>query len=435
MLRLCIKTTGQYFCVHCILRQSTEIHWLEKKMIETDISRYAGLNSPVFEANPNLATDQCHDLDIRLSRYFKFLMKKYRRVAEMGENSAVCSGGLQQYLIRQSEKQKQLRDDQTEHNQQQSAFECLPIDVRLHIFSYLTAKELCNVSRVCWSWYNLTEDNLLWSELLARDIHKWSTIGHCSNPAIYREVDSELSNKEIYLRCSPEIKMLQNQQNYVFNNISSLLKYFLPKKTPLFVMFGPGLETDTSGIVRGIIEGPEFEKTGMFPGKFDGVGGGFTLRNSEGCQFHLSVMYSASKKEREAANRVRDQSHKWMQESKSENGESKYEVLPAVQDFCKTVDGFIYVVDASSDTPSVETGIHELQAMVSERWSATYVPVLVLAAAKRSDTPRLSCFEVVERLKLSQLSRPWQVQNCDTATKEGIPSGLKWLAEQSRRKY
>lgn len=372
-------------------------------------------------------------VDHRNSFYFKFLMKKYKKhIGEM-EGNSVCSGGLQQYLIRQHD--KRVKNEQTVESQQQSKFECLPVDVRLHIFSYLTAKELCLVSRVCRSWYDITEDNLLWSDLLARDIHMWNTIGHNTNPAIYKEVDSELSNKEIYLRCSPEIKMLQRQHNDVFSNISTILRYFLPKKTPMFAMFGPGLETETSGLVRQIIEGSDFEKTGMFPGKFDGVGGGFTLRNSTGCQFHLSVMYSSSKKDREATNRNRDQGHRWLKESKGEEENNKYELLPAVQDFCKTVDGFIYVVSASTDSPAVETGLNELRAMVSERWSATYVPVLILSAVQQPSVQRLSCFEVIERLQLSQLNRPWQVQNCDLETRDGILSGINWLEEQSKRKY
>lgn len=367
------------------------------------------------------------------SYYFKFLMKKYKRhIGEMDGNS-VCSGGLQQYLIRQREHQR--KSEKTEECQQQSTFECLPVDVRLHIFSYLSAKELCIVSRVCRSWYDITEDNLLWSDVLSRDIHKWSTIGHNTNPSMYKEVNSEMTNKEIYLSCSPEVKMLQRQQNDVFSNISTILRYFLPKKTPLFAMFGPGLESNTSGLVRRIINESDFEQIGMFPGKFDGVGGGFTMRNPSGCQFHLSVMYSAAKKEREASNRDRNHSHRWMKVNKDEANGNKHELLPAVQDFCKTVDGFIYVADATADFPVVETGLDELQAMVSERWSATHVPVLVLSATQTPDTPRLSCFEIVERLQLSQLNRPWQVQNCDIETRNGIHNGLAWLEEQSKRKY
>ncbi|XP_052777320.1 F-box only protein 4-like [Mya arenaria] len=368
--------------------------------------------------------------------YFRHLIKKYKK--HMGEElgtSSVCSGGLQQYLIKQHERQERLKTEQDETTQHQSKFECLRVDVRLHIFSFLTATELCKASQVCRSWYDITEDNLLWAGLLERDIPKWDVIGHNTNPAMYKEVESEWSNKEIYLRCSPEVNTLMHQQNALINNLTSMLRYFFPKKTPMLAMFGPGLESQTSGLVRKIMNGSMFESTGLFPGKFDGVGGGITLKSPEGAQFHWSVMYSASKKEREQSNRDRSHKHRMMRERRDSDGNERFELVPAVQDFCKTVDGFIYVVDATEEAPAVETGLNELEAMLSERWSATHVPVLVLATTLEATTPRLSCFEVVERLKLSQLSRPWQVRSSNVESLDGLVAGFQWLAEQSQRKY
>lgn len=366
--------------------------------------------------------------------YFRHLIKKYKRQMGDVDNNSVCSGGLQQYLIKQGEKKEKQKLEMEIKGQEQSKFEQLPVDVRLHIFSFLTAADLCRVSRVCQSWYDITEDNLLWAGLLTRDILHWNMIGHNTNPAMYKEVDSDWSNKEIYLRCSPEVNRLMHQQNAIFSNISSMLRYFLPKKTPLFAMFGPGLESKTSGIVRKIIEDSEFQKMGMFPGKFDGVGGGFTLKSTNGSQFHLSVMYSASKREREQASGDRNERNKLMRPNRSSDTNDKYELVPAVQDFCRTVDGFIYVVDATPSCPEVESGLSELLAMVSERWSATHVPVLVLSTIPQSGAGRIPCCEVVERLKLVALNRPWQVRDCSIDTTEGLLEGFSWLAEQSQRK-
>ncbi|XP_053390204.1 F-box only protein 4-like [Mercenaria mercenaria] len=373
-------------------------------------------------------------LDQSSAFYFKHLIKKYRR--QMGDvgNNSVCSGGLQQYLIKQGEKKEKQRLERENTGQEQSRFEQLPVDVRLHIFSYLTATDLCRSSQVCRSWYDITEDNLLWAGLLECDIRHWNMIGHNTNPAIYKEVDSDWPNKEIYLRCSPEVNRLMHQQNALFSNISSMLRYFLPKKTPLFTMFGPGLESNTSGLVRKIIEESEFQKTGMFPGKFEGVGGGFTLKSPSGSQFNLSVMYSASKREREQTNRDRNQGNRFMRLRKNAEGVENYELVPAVQDFCRTVDGFVYVVDATPSSPEVESGLSELLAMVSERWSATHVPVLVLSTIVQAGTARLPCCDVVERLKLADLNRPWQVRDCSIDTREGLLEGFTWLSEQSQRK-
>ncbi|XP_060582950.1 F-box only protein 4-like [Ruditapes philippinarum] len=384
-------------------------------------------STQIFEGDVTL-------LDQNSAFYFKHLIKKYRRQMGDVDNSNVCSGGLQQYLIKQGEKKERQRLERESTGQEQSRFEQLPVDVRLHIFSFLTASDLCRSSRVCRSWYDITEDNLLWAGLLERDIKHWNMIGHNTNPAMYKEVNSDWSNKEIYLRCSPEVTKLMHQQNALFSNISSMLRYFLPKKTPLFAMFGPGLESNTSGLVRKIMEDSEFQSVGMFPGKFEGVGGGFTLKSPAGSQFNLSVMYSASKREREQANRDRNHGNKFMRVKKNTEGEESYELLPNVQDFCRTVDGFIYVVDSSPSCPAVESGLNELLAMVSERWSATHVPVLVLSTIVQAGTPRLPCCDIVERLKLADLNRPWQVRDCSIDTREGVLEGFTWLAEQTQRK-
>ncbi|KAL4236608.1 common myeloid progenitor cell proliferation [Mactra antiquata] len=363
--------------------------------------------------------------------YFRYLIKKYRR--RMGDQD-VCSGGLQHFLIKQKEKKRQANYEKEVNCQEQSMFEQLPVDVKLHIFSYLSAIDLCKASRVCRSWYDITEDNLLWAGLLQRGLPTWNQIGHNTNPFIYREVESDWSNKQIYLRCSPEVNQMMHQQNALFSNLTYMLRYFLPKKIPMFAMFGPGLESKTSGLVRKIMHDSDFQCMAMFPGKFDGVGGGFTLKNKSGSQFHLSVMYSASKKERERSNGNRDEWNKLMRENKDAPENEKYELVPAVQDFCKTVDGFVYVVDSSVDSPAVETGLSELLAMVSERWSSTHVPVLVLSVVPEASTSRIPCCEIVTRLNLSQLSRPWQVRDCSIDVNEGISAGFQWLSEQSQRK-
>ena len=63
-------------------------------------------------------------------------------------------------------------------------------------------------------------------------------------------------------------------------------------------------------------------------------------------------MYSASKREREQANRDRNHGNRFMRVKKNKEGEESYELLPNVQDFCRTVDGFIYVVDSTPDCPA-----------------------------------------------------------------------------------
>lgn len=368
-------------------------------------------------------------LDSKTVFYFN-LIRKYKKYLGDMEAPNVCSGGLQQFLNKQTDKQK--RDDS--YVQKQSKFECLPVDVRLHIFSYLTATDLCRVSHVCRSWYDITEDNLLWQGLLERDVGTWNVIGHNTNPEIYKEVGSDWTNKAIYLRCSPVVNKMMYEQNTMFHNISNMLRYFLPKKTPSFTMFGPGLETKTRFIARKIMSTPTlFEILQMVPGRFGGVGSGFKMKCGS-TQFILSLLYSATRKEREQENFNRAQQNHLLKAQQDQDGSTEFELNPAVRDFCQTLDGFIYVVDASADAPAVESSLDELQAMVSERWSATYVPVLVVSLTTTASASRLPCCEVVRRLQLSQFNRPWQVRDCVADTLEGLAEGFSWLVEQSQRK-
>lgn len=85
---------------------------------------------------------------------------------------------------------------------------------------------------------------------------------------------------------------------------------------------------------------------------FVGVGGGMTLKTETSHVFNLTVLYSAPKKEREQhTDQDRMRWNKLVKESKNGGGE-KYELLPAVRDLCQTLDGFVYVVDSSVDSPA-----------------------------------------------------------------------------------
>ena len=63
------------------------------------------------------------------------------------------------------------------------------------------------------------------------------------------------------------------QENRNFHQLSNMLRSLMPKKTQKLAMFGPGLESGTSGIARKILEDSTgmFKTVGMFPGKFEGM--------------------------------------------------------------------------------------------------------------------------------------------------------------------
>ena len=78
-----------------------------------------------------------------------------------------------------------------------------------------------------------------------------------------------------------------------------------------------------------------------------------TLKTETSHVFNLTVLYSASRREREQrADQDRMQRNKLVKESKDADSTEKYELVPAVRDLCQTLDGFVYVIDASRDSPS-----------------------------------------------------------------------------------
>ncbi len=84
-----------------------------------------------------------------------------------------------------------------------------------------------------------------------------------------------------------------------------------------------------------------------------------TLKLPSGNNFHLTVLYAATKQEREAnQNRDRLATNKLMSKQKNTQNEDDdgsnvtYELQQSIKDLCHTLDAFIFVVDASRDLES-----------------------------------------------------------------------------------
>lgn len=387
----------------------------------------------------------------------KELMSKYRMYSK-GKDSQVVSGGLQQYIInklkRRGENEKSLtqrlkalylRDESvqfsvgTTDSGHVSMFDRMPVYIRLNIFSFLDARSLCKACRVNKTWNQLLWDNILWSHRLAVDKRLWTQVSHTSNPEVYTDVDSDLSQKEIYLRCSPEVLKNQREENTTFHQVSTVLKYLMPKRAPKAAMFGPGLESSTSGIVRKMLyeDNASFTRVAMFPGQFDGMGAGMTLKLPDGHHFHMSVLYSASKREREQNQRQdRMARNRLMHPQQGAQGsdEVTYELQPALKQLCHTLSAFICVVDASGAKDMVSAGRDELLAMVQERWASPHVPVLVLSCIPTAASARLPAVEVVDALSLSSFTRPWMVLDCVVEDLAHVAEGIQWMIEMCQRK-
>ncbi|GFN98552.1 F-box only protein 4-like [Plakobranchus ocellatus] len=320
-----------------------------------------------------------------------------------------------------------------------SLFQSLPVDLKMAVFSLLDAKSLCLACCVCREWRIISSDNSLWRRLLQRDIRQWSQISNVTNPRLYLEMDSDWSQKEIYLKCSPVVQQQLKVATSTFQQVSSYLKSFIPRKVPKVAMFGPGLETSTSGVVRRILyeENNIFRRIALFPGQFDGVGGGMTLRLPSRHTLHLSVLYSASKQERERREgHDRLEGNKLLQKRDGDQNHpecqvSQYELKPQIRHLCMTLDAFIFVVDATQTQETVSASCAELQAMLRER-KFGLVPVLILSCVPRPEDVRLSADDVVSCLKMETLTQPWLVINCVTETLASIDQGIVWLVEQAQ---
>jgi hypothetical protein len=86
-----------------------------------------------------------------------------------------------------------------------------------------------------------------------------------------------------------------------------------------------------------------------------------TLQLPNSVSFHLTVLYTASRQERENQNRAQQQNrlsrNRMMNQQRNVEGDVDtgpvYELQPALQQLCHTLNAFIFVVDATS---TKETG-------------------------------------------------------------------------------
>ncbi|XP_014782629.1 uncharacterized protein LOC106878055 [Octopus bimaculoides] len=305
-------------------------------------------------------------------------------------------------------------------------FDMLPQEMKLQIFSYLGAKDLCTCAHVSKHWQCLTSLDFLWNRLLRRDVKTWNTISYDTNPDLCKEFEPPWTHKKIYRHCCPA---LQKPKSSGWN-LNSLLSTFFQMTTPKIGIFGPGLESKTSKIITHILSDPTkvFQQNGVVPGSFSGVGS-FFLMSISNLTFSLTVMYSCAKKDRERAARQGLQQLRHLPQS---------EHLKAL---CRSLDAFIFVVDAT-DMPSMRWAGTELFNMVNEKSSYRRTPVLVLccvpedsseqvttssSSSSTSSTHTMTCFEVVNSLQLIKLIKPWQVCRCAIGNMDEYRKGFEWI--------
>lgn len=251
----------------------------------------------------------------------------------------------------------------------------------------------------------------------------WPSISSRSNPLSYMLVQSDRSQKEIYLTCSPTIRRCSNQvdESFVYlSHVSNYLRSWFTGSKDL-IMFGPGLESYTSPLVKNLLwdESKRFQTMGMIPGTA-GFGSGIRIK-LQNHLFNLITLYTNCMKERE--NYGSNDRLKTSNRLVLSNHIDEYDISPQVRDVCRESNGLVYVIDTSRDN-KLNDFCTELQVMTRE---FSYLPLLILSCIRNRETKRWSSIDVVRDLQLSSLGNQWLVQDCCVDDMTGVEEGFVWL--------
>ncbi|XP_038049591.1 F-box only protein 4-like [Patiria miniata] len=325
----------------------------------------------------------------------------------------------------------------------------LPVQVLLHIFSFLDAPDVASVGGTCRQCYSLCADQILWRDALEKDKLRWRQVGHRSNPALYEAVNSDLTYKEIYMRCSPEFQ--RESSGFNLMRLPQLLWSFIPHKPPKVVMFGPGLESNSTTLVRKFLgSGTDiFKVLGVFPALLPGsVGTGFRVSVNNKLDMRLITLYSGTKRDREnpELGATRAQRNKLLQQAspggspqggeaggRGDDDDAAYEPTSTIKELCRNVDAFIFVVDAmvGSETLAIDSQ-PELFALMNDRWTSQKCPLVILSCVPNTETARVPCVTMAKELALHKLNRAWKMFDVDVSDLSGVVEAVTWLVESAQ---
>ncbi|CAF1207436.1 unnamed protein product [Adineta ricciae] len=343
---------------------------------------------------------------------------------KLNEEQVFVIGGSQQFSHRHStmanSDEQQMSND---NNNTTLSILDLPDEVYLHLFSFLRPIDLCQISNVCKKWYRLATDDNVWRQRLLHDMKAWPAISSRSNPLSYMLVQSDRSQKEIFLTCSPTIHRCSNQINDSLVYLSQFSNYFrswfIGSKD--LIMFGPGLESYTSPLVKNLLwdESKRFQTMGMIPGHA-GFGSGIKIK-LQSHVFNLITLYTNCMKERE--NRQTGDRLATSNRLVRSNHIDDFDISPQVRDACREANGLVYVIEASRDN-KLSDFCTELQVMTREFRN---LPLLVLSCVRNTETKRWPAIDVVRELQMSSFANQWLVQDCCVDTLKGVDDGFIWL--------
>ncbi|MEE6458118.1 hypothetical protein FKM82_000184 [Ascaphus truei] len=316
----------------------------------------------------------------------------------------------------------------------------MPVDMKLYILSFLSPQDVCVLGMTNLCWHELVQDPLLWRYFLLRDLPSWSSI-ECHNLPDLDILNSYLSEspegtphdyRSIYLKSCPKTRRSLKSKRPIYGAVTSFLQSLVTPAEPRFAMFGPGLEQLDDSLFRRMMTSPHLLPVlSILQRQIEGIGSGVTFQFDNQHKFNILTLYSTTSKERDRA-RVEQSAtvnKMFLPESPGETQQAiPYSLIPAVQEVCKVVDGFIYVANAEAHKRhNREDEIALILAMTDPIWGLPMRPLLVLSCVTQPGERRIPCVYVAHELSLNALNRPWMVQNTDASTLSGLLDGIEWI--------
>lgn len=227
------------------------------------------------------------------------------------------------------------------------SIQSLPVYCKLMILSFLDTQDVCSVSLLNSQWHEIANDQILWRELLIRDMCEWDSMTNKSHPLISRVWNNDSFSKLGYgasladlildEKSSPHTNSSGTSSNsnlevrrskgvnfkalYIHSSFQRaqddmdipnqnqglpglLRSFWLSHDTSYqgeIIITGPGIDSPrTSKIFQSLMWGNEFLKTkGLLPGNRDGIGSGVEVLFKEKTSFNLIALYAGNSRVRE----------------------------------------------------------------------------------------------------------------------------------------
>ncbi|NXI34740.1 FBX4 protein, partial [Galbula dea] len=248
-----------------------------------------------------------------------------------------------------------------EEAEEASPLQILPIDVQLHVMSFLSPQDLCHLGSTSRYWRAVVQDPLLWRYFLLRDLPFWTSVDWKSFPdaEVFNKATTEVSDNSlcdymtVYKKCCPYGRRGLKTSCNRYEAVTSFLHSLVTQTEPRFAMFGPGLEELDNSLVQKMMTCPEILLVAGLPQRqIHGIGSGVSFQFNNNQKFNILTLYSTTSAERRRARAGQAVAVNKMfhQENGTAGNEQavRYSVIDQVKKVCEVVDGFIYVANAEA---------------------------------------------------------------------------------------